>query len=815
MRHALTPALLLAITLAHAQGDLCTNAVLIGPGLHTADGPSTGAGATQGNATNADWYAFETNQPGYITVNSCVDGVTDTRVIIHTGTCTNLSQLAIDDDGCPGGFPPGNSLVAGLAVVPGVTYYIEWDDRWSTDGFTWDLMLHDCPGPYPPTFSTTDSSVTVNWPAQPAGTLFSVELGPVGFTPGTGTMITGTVGVDGPPVTFTGLSEGTAYAVYLDVNCGQGMSIGPWPVTTAGNPLVPNDDCIDALPIACGDTVQGSTTDAFADAVAGCGTGIEAPGIWYSFTGVQGSATLSTCNAASYDTRINVYTGSCGNLVCVGGNDDNPLCADYTSEVTVLTDAGVTYFVLIQGYDGQTGDFTLALSCNSCAPPQDVVASPSDTQAIVYWTSANASGTFTVEHGPAGFTPGTGTVVSGTIGINGPPVTLNGLVPGTDLELYVQEDCGGGDVSSLVGPIAFTTLLDPVATNAFCNQAAAINCGDTLLGDTNEGLFAPAPTCASAAVSAPGLWYIFIGTGEDATLFTCDQASFDTRISVFEGSCGSPVCVAGNDDAVDCPGNTSSVTFFAQNGVEYLVLVHGYDGATGTFLLTLSCAPPCANIPSNDACSGATPVPTLPLGTCATPTAGTNVCAYGSPLPNPPCDPWSNIIDVWYGFNTGDTGTHVLTLEAQSAATLNMAVYTDCATPAYIDCFTEVAGPVTLSGLPLNTDLLVRVWNGGGADAGTFTLCDQAALPTAMADRERPSLGALPVPVSDVLQVTGVSAAARVADVLDLQGRLVRSTALRSSGGRAELPVAELANGTYLLRLDGGVNGSVRFVVAR
>jgi hypothetical protein len=88
MRHALTPALLLATSLVHAQGDLCTNAVLIGPGGHTADGPSAGAGATQGNATNADWYAFETNQPGYMTVNSCVDGATDTRVIIHTGTCT-------------------------------------------------------------------------------------------------------------------------------------------------------------------------------------------------------------------------------------------------------------------------------------------------------------------------------------------------------------------------------------------------------------------------------------------------------------------------------------------------------------------------------------------------------------------------------------------------------------------------------------------------------------------------------------------------------------------------------------------------------
>ncbi len=592
---------------------------------------------------------------------------------------------------------------------------------------------------------------------------------------------------------------------------------GPSPAAfpDAALPPVPNDDCSGALPIACGDTVQGSTTDALADAVAGCGTGIEAPGIWYSFIGSQGSTTLSTCNTANYDTRINVYSGSCGNLVCVGGNDDSPSCTGYTSELTVLTDAGVTYYVLVQGYNGQTGEFTLAMSCNSCVPPQDVVASPGNTEAIVYWTSANASGTFTVEHGPAGFTPGTGTVVNGTLGLNGPPVTLNGLMPGTDMEVYVQEDCGGGAVSARVGPIAFTTLLDPVAPNAFCNQAAAINCGDTLAGNTEVGLYAPAPTCASAAVSAAGLWYLLIGGGEDVTLTTCGQASYDTRISVFEGSCGALVCVAGNDDGVNCAGNTSSLTFPAGNGTEYLVLVHGYNGATGSFLLTMSCAPPCGTVPANDACTGATPLPTLPLGPCSSPTPGTNVCAYGSPLPNPPCDPWANIADVWFGFNTGDTGTHVLTLESQNAAPWNMAVYTDCATPAYIDCFTGVDAPVTLDGLPLNTDLLVRVWNGGGADAGTFTLCDQAATTTAMAEAEAPALVAFPMPLRDVLHLVGVPATARQATVHDLQGRTVRAMTLRAQGGMVDLPLHDLANGTYLLFLDAGAHGSVRIAVAR
>ncbi|MBK8338936.1 MAG: hypothetical protein IPK99_02490 [Flavobacteriales bacterium] len=801
-------------TALFAQGELCTTAVLITPGLYTADGPSSGAGASAGDATNADWYAFDPLQAGYITVNSCVDGDIDSRVRVHSGTCTNLLLLGQDDDGCPTGYPPGNSLLAGVPVTPGGTIYIEWDDRWSGDSFEWELTFHDCPGPLPPSLTATDTTVTVSWAAQPVASGFTVEIGPAGFSPGTGTILSGTMGVDGPPVTFNGLMEGTDYEVYVTLDCGAGPVIGGWPIRTLGNPLVDNEDCFDALPLLCGDTVQGSTTLAFFDQVPNCGTDIDAAGIWYDFTGIAGSATLSTCNSASYDTRINVFAGACDSLLCVGGNDDAPGC-DLTSQVTVLTTAGTVYHVLVQGYDGQVGDFSMSLSCNTCVAPSGLLVSPSDVLASVYWTSANGAGTYTLEFGPVGFTPGTGTVITGTLGIDGPPVLLNGLTAATEYDIYLQEDCGSGDLSPTIGPVPFTTTLDPLPANAFCNQAQAIACGDTITGNTNDGLLSPGPECAAAFITAPGLWYIFIGSDEDITVTTCGQASYDTKISVYTGSCGSLQCAAGTDDAVGCAANSSSVTFFAVNGTEYLVLVHGYDQQTGSFDLSLTCAPQCATVPPNDVCANATTLIPQPLNGCTTPVVGTNECAYGLPLPNPPCDPYANINDVWYTFNTGTEASHTITLEAVTAEVLNAAVYLACGDPQYVDCFTEVAAPIALTGLPLNTDVLVRVWNGGYADAGTFSICDQAAIPDAIAEYGTAGASVWPIPASDQLFVRGIPSGTKRTEVIDLQGRTVLVLPLDGHSANASVDVSALGTGSYLLRFIGSEQRPIRFVVER
>jgi hypothetical protein len=71
----------------------------------------------------------------------------------------------------------------------------------------------------------------------------------------------------------------------------------------------------------------------------------------------------STCNAATFDTKISVFSGDCDDLVCVAGNDDTlPECRDGTSEIGFSTTMGTVYFILVHGFNTQTGDFELTLT---------------------------------------------------------------------------------------------------------------------------------------------------------------------------------------------------------------------------------------------------------------------------------------------------------------------------------------------------------------------------------------------------------------------------------------------------------------------
>ncbi|MCB0457059.1 MAG: proprotein convertase P-domain-containing protein, partial [Flavobacteriaceae bacterium] len=272
-------------------------------------------------------------------------------------------------------------------------------------------------------------------------------------------------------------------------------------VNTPGNCLLgscsappANDLCANAQPMNCGDTVSGDTTMATFDGVGTCTTSNTAPGVWYSFTAIGPSATLSTCNQAAYDTKISVFSGSCGSLVCELGNDDGPGCSGFTSQVTVPTTPGTTYLVLVHGFGSAVGTFDLTLTC------------------------------------------------------------------------------------------ALPVLNDD------CTDAISMNCGDTVSGTTVGATFDGVGTCGTSN-TAPGVWYTFAGFDGQATLSTCNQASYDSKISVFSGSCGSLVCVGGNDDGLGCSGFTSLLNVCVEAGETYYVLVHGFGSAVGTFDLTLTCTP--------------------------------------------------------------------------------------------------------------------------------------------------------------------------------------------------------------------------------
>src|SRR5437773_864413 len=119
---------------------------------------------------------------------------------------------------------------------------------------------------------------------------------------------------------------------------------------------------------AQGGTFSGTTSGT--SALAGsCGNSGTSPERVYRWTpAVSGTATIQTCGAStSFDTVLYLRSGACasGPEVAAGCNDDT--CANASglfraSRITPTVTAGQPYFIVVDGYAGATGTFSLTVT---------------------------------------------------------------------------------------------------------------------------------------------------------------------------------------------------------------------------------------------------------------------------------------------------------------------------------------------------------------------------------------------------------------------------------------------------------------------
>ena len=160
----------LGIQINFAQ-NTCATALPITAGTHVIDAingteVSTPVCAANGTGqTAAEWYAYTPTQNLTITVTSdlSVNICKDTRVHIYTGTCGTLTCIAGDDDGGIIGCNSGNTnaylSTATFNVTAGVTYYIVWDNKWSSLGLSFQLT--EAPFVVPPVGPVTFTSQNI------------------------------------------------------------------------------------------------------------------------------------------------------------------------------------------------------------------------------------------------------------------------------------------------------------------------------------------------------------------------------------------------------------------------------------------------------------------------------------------------------------------------------------------------------------------------------------------------------------------------------------------------------------------------------
>ncbi|MDA9192492.1 right-handed parallel beta-helix repeat-containing protein, partial [Schleiferiaceae bacterium] len=407
------------------------------------------------------------------------------------------------------GVASGDARVAFVTVCNGVYDYMYMDDITVKD-------IPPCPEPIGLSLvATTQASATISWSSSSAA--FNIEVGPMGFTQGTGTSYSSTT----TSYTATGLTQNTYYDAYVMANCtstGDGTSnwVGPFTFKTeCGDQAVPYTNGFEGY--ASGNTTTPNLPDCWAYGKTGTSTSLYAYNYNYSFYANGGTnsvrfygyASTTSTNSADGDTLAAFSPRIAG----LSGNDKQVIfnvrtsssIAYYTTKMIIATadsnaSMGSIHIVDTVNYSGVYQEFTVDLDnvpTNASrvvfmVVPEfvsgytyayayaylddieirDIPNCPiainaegnatSDSSVTLTWVDSSAVTNYIIEWGPAGFTQGTG---APTDTVTGTSWSINTLDDATTYDFYIQSNCmsTNGSMSPWVGPITVDVPCSPTA----------------------------------------------------------------------------------------------------------------------------------------------------------------------------------------------------------------------------------------------------------------------------------------------------------------------------------------------------------------
>ena len=201
-------------------------------------------------------------------------------------------------------------------------------------------------------------------------------------------------------INATGLTIGATYRIRV-YHYGVGSGSGTFTICITNPPPAPsNDACGGAVNLlvntVCSNTA--GTTIGATQSFVGC-AGTADDDVWYSFTAVNSTATITVDPSASMDAVLQMYSGTCGTL-------NSMQCADvgFTNGNEVISAVGLTvgavYFIRVYDYySGGGGTFDICITGPSASPipsndePCSAIALPNPTSAcnFLQFTTTNAT----------------------------------------------------------------------------------------------------------------------------------------------------------------------------------------------------------------------------------------------------------------------------------------------------------------------------------------------------------------------------------------------------------------------------------------
>ncbi|MFM2157296.1 MAG: hypothetical protein RL516_2045, partial [Bacteroidota bacterium] len=379
---------------------------------------------------------------------------------------------------------------------------------------------------------------------------------------------------------------------------------------------------------------------------------------------------------------------------------------------------------------------TFRYAPTNCPSPTNLSASQITTNsAIVSWTNPVSGGTFTVEYGPVGFIPGTGTTISSS----STTATITGLSALTAYSFYVQKSCGVGSSSLNVGPSNFSTggIGEDCSTAPLLSVASSLATCNYTTVSTGVSINGPTSFCSdiNGNQATNDKWFKFVAPANGKKLVLTTQAGTnnDWVMEVWTGCPGGTAYQFNCSDDVN--GGMPEIAL-CQNeyvaGQTYYVRVWTYiPFSTGTMNLCIYETTMCPVAPSNDNCANAIRLSVNPPLSCTTnartflnnfATANTDAAT---------CDPSLLKGDVWFVFNTGSFSDVDLTINSLTAVNLKAQLLFECG-GFEVNCWNPGTGTKTITGLNPQADYILRVWTDSTV-AGSFSICitDRCSNPTA------------------------------------------------------------------------------------
>lgn len=298
----------------------------------------------------------------------------------------------------------------------------------------------------------TTNSATISWTASTsnASSGYDYYYSTSNQAPTASTPATGSVGAGITSANLTGLSGGTTYYIWVRLKCSV-SDVSGW---TAAHTFTTACETPVAQPT---ELVFGTITTT---SISGSFTAASPAPTKYLVVRSDSATAPSPQNGTTY-TSGSTALGT-GTLVV------------QNSSSTTFTSSGLTVGTPYYYYIFALNDGVCATAYNTNSPLTGSIStrcstatalgsnSITTTSAIITWTG---TGTYIVEYGVSGFTPGTGatagtggTIASGSIS----PVTLSGLSASTAYRVFIRQICASGGYSANSTAHNFTTLCEAI-----------------------------------------------------------------------------------------------------------------------------------------------------------------------------------------------------------------------------------------------------------------------------------------------------------------------------------------------------------------